>query len=300
MKLSSDPSPGPEGQDTRKPAALDFRLPAPPLRGLVSTYYSLSAKDVGVDEFLHPEWANARFSLGGDWQIQLLGEARNTVPTAALFGPTSRGTRILASPGAAMVGIGLLPLGWARLVGGPARKLADRTGALESVWPEANALHEALLAADTIDARAALIDAALLARLTRLPPPHPLIEDAHRALMSGDIGTVERYALNVGVSVRTLERLCGALFGFGPKTLLRRQRFLRTLDAIMQAPGQPLAAAMGGDYVDQSHFIREFRAFMGMTPSEYLALPRNVMRRAAMERMRVAGQTMQGLQAPAA
>ena len=49
------------------------------------------------------------------------------------------------------------------------------------------------------------------------------------ALRDPEIADVEALSEAVGTGRRTLERLCGRYFGFPPKLLLRRQRFLRSL-----------------------------------------------------------------------
>ena len=171
--------------------------------------------------------------------------------------------------------------------------------ALADVWgPAAETIAAAVMADRHPAAWVPLVDALLLARLDTLPAPDPRLLRAHGALVSGDIATVEAFATEVGVSGRTLERLCARLFGFGPKPLLRRQRFLRTLDALMRGDGQPLSKLIDAGYTDQSHFVHEFRAFMGTTPTEYLARPRVVLRRAATERRRVVGHGLQGLHTP--
>ena len=130
------------------------------------------------------------------------------------------------------------------------------------------------------------------ARLEEAPPPPPLLVDIHHLLGQSDVTTTAALAARVGVSLRTLERVCEACFGFGPKRLMRRQRFLRTLDIMLSTPDQPLSALVTGEYVDQSHFIRDFRSFMGLSPTEYLALPREVMRRAARARWQLQGQSV--------
>ena len=128
--------------------------------------------------------------------------------------------------------------------------------------------------------------------------PNPVIERMQQALVSSNIDTVQGFADELGVAERTFARLCLKVFGFSPKRLLRRQRFLRTLADIGDRLDQPLSTLLDGGYYDQSHFIREFKAYMGMTPLAYYHSPRQMMRRAASERMRTAGARVQGLHQP--
>lgn len=283
-------------------ANFGFRLPDPALQPLVSTYYWLEAGDTPVEELLHPEWTNVRYGLAGQWTWQQVRGPEHRPQGVSIFGPSNVAARIAGPPGALVLGFGLLPLGWARLVGGPASRLANALVPLQSLWGDGqDRLLAALQAASGPDQWAALLDAELLARLRTAPAAPPLLVAAHRLLGTGGIDTVDNFAFQLGVSTRTLERLCGPWFGFGPKTLLRRQRFLRGLDALVRLPaGAPIAAALGVHFVDQSHFVREFRAFMGTTPSAYLASPRVVMRRAMAERAALVGHSMQVLHVPRA
>lgn len=277
-----------------------FHLPDPGLRECVSAYYSLEVGDAAIDDRLHPEWANIRFALRGDWTWSLAG-ALDPSPPATLFGPTGRSARITGSPGALLFGIGLLPMGWARLVHVPADRFADRAVPLSELWgARADALQRSL-AHDADDTkRVRRMDELLLGLLTAAPTAEPHLAAIHRVLVSGDFATVSAFAAEVGVTQRTLERLCPKLFGFAPKPLLRRQRFLRTLDRVVHNPGRTLTELLEESYADQSHFVREFRAFMGLSPTAYFAEPRTMMRLAAAERERVVGQTMQGLHQPPA
>ena len=271
-----------------------FHLPAAPLRELITAYYVVEVPP-GHDlvDYLHPEWANIRFVLAGDWGWSVQGAPPWRAQRGALFGPTDRTATITAS-GGLLIGVGLLPLGWARLVAEDAGLYANRGVDLEGVLPGADALWEDLMGRDEVE-QVVRLDAYFSARLVESKAPDPVIAQAHRALMVGDIGDVESFAAEVGLPVRSLQRLCRKTFGFAPKPLLRRQRFLRTLDQISRATDRPLSEVLDVGYYDQAHFIREFRSFMGMTPTAYFALPREVLRRAAAERTRVVGASLQGL-----
>lgn len=84
--------------------------------------------------------------------------------------------------------------------------------------------------------------------------------------------TVRQVAGALGVGERRLERAFARCVGLSPKRLARVLRFLRTVRNIGRRPewaGAPLALEAG--YADQSHFIREFKALAGVTPTEFAA-----------------------------
>jgi AraC-like DNA-binding protein len=274
-----------------------FALPAPQLRPLITTYYGVSTP-VALEDHLHPEWGNIRFTLRGEWTVERPGCADPTPARGALFGPTDR-TGIVRSDGpGSTIGAGLTALGWATLVHQSAHDHANRMHDLASIYgPRAEQLWADLCASDW-DGCCALFDRFFGELAAAAPPPDPLIERVEQALVSGNIDTVQHFADGLAMTERTLARLCHRAFGFSPKQLLRRQRFLRTLAQIGDRLDQPLATLLDGGYYDQSHFIREFRAYMGMTPLAYFNSPRQMMRRAGAERLRTAGARVQGLHQP--
>jgi AraC-like DNA-binding protein len=279
--------------------SLRFRLPPPDLSHLISTFYLLDSGTDGIDDWLHPEWANIRIACRGMWQWGPAGQAVAATPTDALFGPTSLAARTVSTPGGALIGIGLLPLGWKMLIGTPIGAMVNRCATLSAVWPELAACAAARDIGERDDARFAALENAVRARLNAFERADESRDiRMHETLVHGDIQTVAAFAQACGLSERTLARHSERSFGFGPKLLLRRQRFLRSLDRMLRQTGPTLTDMQGDEFADQSHFSREFRAFMGMTPRDYLALPRPLLRLAARERLRLAGQSLQGLHPP--
>ncbi|MEO8811619.1 MAG: helix-turn-helix domain-containing protein, partial [Caulobacteraceae bacterium] len=249
--------------------------------GFVTFYYFVAAFEPLTD-FLYPEWGNVRLSLSGDWRV--LNDPRDLSRPAerVLYGPTDRTGRIVVAGAASSVGFGLTPLGWERLIGGDAGAMANRVREMDGELGVDLAALQAAFVADGDDdaAGAARFDRVLLDVLAARPPNHPLVLAADRVLRELP-ADVPAFAARVGVSSRTLHRVCLRAFGFPPKRLLRRQRFLATLGLIRIKPGAAFGPLLGETYFDQSHFNRDFRDFMGMTARDFARVPRELMQAAA-------------------
>lgn len=266
----------------REGVSVQVHLPAPPLRAYVTFYYFVQAFGPLTD-FLYPEWGNVRLSVAGDWRV--VNDPRDgALPhDRVLFGPTDRRGQIVTG-GGKTVGFGLTPLGWNRLMGSDAGAMANRVREIDSELGvdliEMQSAFKADGDGDDAAAGVARFDAALQALLANRAPNHPLVLAIDRVLRRRP-ADVANFAAEVGVAPRTLHRLCLRAFGFPPKRLLRRQRFLETLGVIRVTPGASFGELVGDDYHDQSHFNRDFRDFMGMTARDYARTPRALMQAAA-------------------
>lgn len=286
--------------------ALQFHMPSAALAPYISTYYLTEvnlAQDGWVEDWLHPEWANLRFTPEPCWSSALGDAPLQKLPRTIFTGPSCLSGHFRIEGRARIWGIGILPLGWSRLINGPASDLVDQT------VDAASAPHCAHFAgiADRVftgarnpAAEAARIDAFLLELLTSRPPSEEeaRIHAAHTALVADDVSSVSELAERLGISARSLERLSLRAFGFSPKLLLRRQRFLRSLAQFMLDPSLSWIKTLDLHYVDQAHFVRDFKRFMAMSPSSYAALDHPVLRAAAQARTAAAGAAVQALHRP--
>lgn len=267
---------------------VSVRVYVPPreLQAFVTFYYFVEAFGPLTD-FLYPEWGNVRLAITGDWR--LINDPRDGAVRhdRVLFGPTDRCGQIVTAGGKA-VGFGLTPLGWNRLIGSDADAMANRAREMDDELGVDLVEMQAAFRADGDDDAASIarLDRALLARLARCPPNDPLVLATDRVLRRRP-ATVPIFAAEVGVAPRTLHRLCLRAFGFPPKRLLRRQRFLETLGVIRISPDARFGEAMCEDYHDQSHFSRDFHDFMGMSARDYARTPRALMQAAAAAQLRM-------------
>lgn len=282
-----------------------FALPSAKLRPFVTTYYHTQVvtapTDQPVEDYLHPEWANLRF-MEDNWAQSAIGNAPlGPCPGFAVTGPTCKATRFRISSGKSW-GIGLMPLGWAMLFDAPASDYADQVadGMADPVFaafrPLALKLRET---GASFTEEVELIDKHLATTFTGPVAHKEQIAELHSALVDPEIASVAALADRVKMNVRSLERLSKRAFGFTPKLLLRRQRFLRGLSQFMLDPSLKWLSTLDWQYHDQPHFVCDFRRFMGMSPTAYAKLEKPLLVAAARARMEIAGQAVQGLHNPA-
>lgn len=280
-----------------------FFPPSRPLAPYLSAIYLTDVALNGaprVEDYLHPEWANMRF-IEGDAPLVAVGS--NPVAPAPRFivaGPTSR-AGYFAAGDMRVWGIGILPAGWAKLVPIPADALADTycDGQAHPAFAAFAPLAEALARTRDVAAAAALIDAHFCALLAAAPPDDPAVVAAHHALIDDEAASVADLSARLRLSERSVERLSRRAFGFAPKLLLRRQRFLRSLARFMLDPSMAWIDTMDHHYYDQAQFTRDFRRFMGMSPRAYAARAKPILGAAAFARAAAAGAAVQGLHKPA-
>ncbi len=279
----------------------EFIAPPPEFDGCFTTFYLLDLKvEAGarVHDYLQPEWGNIRF-FAGEAPIASIGETSASGAHFGATGPSSLPCEFRAGT-AKMWGVGFLPLGWARFMDVPAAELANTVanGAEHPAFQKFASLQDVMCDVAVSDSEKL---AALTQKLREVMKPNrdeAKIMRVHKALLDIKLTNVAEFASAVGMSVRTLERVCGRYFGFPPKLLMRRQRFMRSLSTYMLQHGANWTEAMDAHYHDQAHFTREFREFMTMNPSEYAALDHPILSAFMEARARLWGSPVQTLDNP--
>ena len=206
----------------------------------------------------------ARILILGD-RTTVSAQIRNRryahLPEVAIVGPTCR-PLMLTVDGPPPVEIVLSALDWARLIPMSAALLTDRIvparelgiDGLGRPGHSAVASLEAMIAAKADQRDAA--DEACIVRLMAL-------------IDEGCVFDTATAAEKVDVRQHLLRRLALRSFGFPPKTLLIRRRFLAALDMFRSGDGDFTVIAAFG-YFDASHFIRDANRFLGTTPRRFL------------------------------
>jgi AraC-like DNA-binding protein len=156
-----------------------------------------------------------------------------------------------------------------RLIGVPLGQMTDQVVALDTLLgPTARRLGESLVQAPRAH-RAELLDQALHQRLSETKACASQAHALHLLRTRPDLDIIE-IARDIGWSRKHLADRVRDAVGIGPRSFRRLLRFHRLTKAIGEAPDWAGLAHDAG-YYDQSHLIREFREFAGMTPSDYMA-----------------------------
>jgi AraC-like DNA-binding protein len=253
-----------------------IRSPDPGLAHLLTRYEIWSPPHTGGEQeralWVLPGEARLVVIQPGSELSALIGNRRyDSLPRVALFGPTSRATRLTAS-GGTIVAAGLSALGWAGIVGRSAAALGDRVVAAADVFDGrlVAALADALADAPAEEI-ANRIDAVLGTTAPAPCPDEPLVVGLTAIIAEGSMSIANAAGRQLGVASHVVRRSALRHFGYPPKVLLNRRRFVDALEQmILSGRGYSEAARHG--YFDASHFIRDAKRFLGMTPRRFLAL----------------------------
>jgi AraC-like DNA-binding protein len=150
---------------------------------------------------------------------------------------------------------------------------------LDAIWGyHASEIRERLHAARTIEAGFALLEQFLLTRLCDGPRNLDVVQCAvaeiaqHHGALS-----IEALSDELGISQNHLGTEFRRLVGIPPKGVARFYRFARVLRLIDSVQTVDLTLiAQQCRFYDQSHFNKDFVAFTGHSPTEYVQLRRRV------------------------
>lgn len=248
--------------------ALRYYAPAPALSPYLTNLFAWTGEQAAFEAWMPAIESQVFIRLDGSVTIGFQGTPATLVDRPMLVGPMGGTMHIRTSANLTAVGAGLTALGYLRLIGVPAAALVDSATDLDALLgaPAIASLVDAVTAEPSHAARARRLECWLWRRLAAPSPADrraAALDDWLRAREP-----VTLYALHdrLGVSGRQAERIARDLLGLGPKSLAMRLRALRAAQRIAaQGASRPVIDATG--YADQSHMIRDFARFIGVTPA---------------------------------
>ncbi|MFD1033585.1 hypothetical protein ACFQ15_02875 [Sphingomonas hankookensis] len=254
--------------------AIRYDQPAAALGDYVTGYHLYAASGpaaMGLENWFLPGTANVRVTLGAGPIAVSIGRFKcDPLPQTSLFGPSSHAIHTVTN-GGVMIGFGISALGWSRFFSGGADRYADRIVPLGSVDAGfAQRLVATLSAVRDEQGVKPALDAFLLGEMGPPCADEALIRAVARLVTHDTPDAIAEVAESWGISPERLRRLSKRHFGFVPKTLMIRSRFLRSLVPLIEAKGEIDYSNIDPGYVSASHFLRDAHAVLGTTPRRFL------------------------------
>ena len=214
------------------------------------------------------------FNLGaGSWQTAA-NDVFVTTPPIELWGQIIRPLSIRSLGKNTMLGIRFLPHAAACFLKENIESFNNQVVDFTDLSGNAvRTLHSKLLETSALDKRISLLEDFLLNSLSNSEKADrkiAVVNNIMQELMREDFfDNIENVASRYGITSRYLQKIFLQYTGLTPKLYSKINRFQNSLRLVTQKDTSLSSIAYDCGYFDQSHFIREFKSFTGLTPSGY-------------------------------
>jgi AraC-like DNA-binding protein len=256
--------------------------PSPPLDAFIERlYYANSTLPYEREKVLPMPWLELKINFGDAFQAY---DAEGDQPFATCAESWVTGlwseSHIVDRPFEVQrIGVTFRLGGAYPFLGIPLSEFHNQIISLDAIWGSyAVEIRERLYAAPTIQARFALFEQLLFARLREAPYWLKAVGYAIEQI-ARQHGALSIRALSdeMGMSQKHLIEQFKLMIGGTPKELARLYRFVHILRSIdLTQPVNWTRLAHESLFYDQSHFNRDFEAFTGHNPTDYLGLRHRV------------------------
>jgi len=257
-------------------------IPSPPLNRYINHLYYFDGPMPSPRERILPvPHLDLKINLGGSFQMY---QGRHTeqpkhLAESWLVGLYGEYHTIDWPSDTRLYGVRFKPSGVSPFFGFPLSELYNQVVALDEVWGRfASEIRERLYAAPSIETGFALFEQRILTRLCEATSGQTIVEYgiAEVARHHGSL-SIKALSDHIGISQNHLLTQFKRVVGTSAEALARLYRFehvLRSINPIQPVDWTQIAAQSG--FYDQSHFNKDFKAFTGHSPTEYLHLRRRV------------------------
>jgi AraC-like DNA-binding protein len=124
-------------------------------------------------------------------------------------------------------------------------------------------------------ARVAVLQDYLISHLVQAEKGAAVLIDNAEVVNNNTLNPVDVLAEKAAVSDRTIQKRFRKYVGYSPKELLRFLRFKAVVHFILENKSQKIdwfEIIHTYNYHDQSHLIKDFKYFTGVTPRQFLKL----------------------------
>lgn len=256
---------------------LQYFQPSSVLAPYVRHYYLFETDmDRGFEDTVFPSGEMEMiFNLGDGLWESVVGDKYVPTPAMELWGQITKPLAIRSKGRHVMLGIKLFTHSVAYFFNDDIERLNDQVSDLSDILGNpVKELYAKLLEATNITQRIELIDDFLIKKLVigekksfRINKVGDILSSIK--LNSGE-GNLNGIAGKHGITPRYLHKLVYRHTGLSPISFNKIMRFQYSLQLMGKKDRSFTSIAYESGYFDQSHFIKDFKLFTGITPSAYM------------------------------
>jgi AraC-like DNA-binding protein len=251
--------------------------PEDKLKPFIKCFYLFeSDSDSEFEDVVFPSgFTEMIFNLGqGAWAASV-GDKYEKTPNIEFWGQVTNPMQIRSKGKQLMLGVRFFPHAAGYFLREKVGQFNNTVSDLSDILgPSLKTLHAQLLETADLIKRIELVETYLLQRLSNDRKLNLRIEEIGQILYNINKGYSENsisiIASKHGITSRYLHKLVYEHTGLSPKSFNKISRFQLSLRLIAKNEKSLTSVAYDCGYFDQSHFIRDFKSFTGVTPSAYL------------------------------
>lgn len=251
--------------------------PPPVLRSIVRFYWTLESGAQPQQRMMHQLSADSCAGLIFQYENQFMDYRIDGKQVPSLIshyhGPNDQPQMMEVTGAFGLFGVYLNPGTTSALLELPAHEVSRQSLDLKMIWGSAGIeLEDKMLSASDNDHRARIISEFLFQKVVRQENVAPELKWCIQEVFnSGGRTSIDHLLEHMPYSRRQFERNFAGYTGLSPKLFSRIIRFQNAMKVLERGEARNLTSlAFHTGYADQSHFIRDFKAFSGLSPRSYL------------------------------
>lgn len=249
--------------------------PSTELADFVKCYWTLTAPASEERQRIVPDGCMEMIFHCGDLYRQFLPDGSSVIqPSAFVFGQITQPLEIAPMGNTNIFAVRFHPNGFIPFATISIKQMENKTTDLSTLFGDSGRdVCEMVMKDIDTSQRISIIESFLLAQLQLQETTDRIAALSVQTLLAlnGQL-SVDELADQVQINRRQLERKFATVIGMSPKQLAKIMRLQATLKMMEERRFDSLTElAYENGYFDQAHFIKDFKEFTGVTPSEFYA-----------------------------
>lgn len=248
--------------------------PRPELSYLIKCYWTLEnpQEEIPRQQTIVPDGCMEMIFHYGDLYKQYMNDGQAVVqPRSCVFGQLTKPLMIEPTGATGIFSVRFQYEGFIPFASIPIKEMDDKAISLDQLFGEdGTELEKNILECKTAEEKIHTVEEFLLKKLDAAAIDKIVQSTVDTILTAKGQISIGELSRQTNINRRQLERKFSSAIGLSPKQLSKTIRLQTTLKLMLNKKFTTLTAlAHESEYYDQAHFIKDFKEFTGLTPTEF-------------------------------